>query len=411
LQLRRAVFIRGYPSSIGLFWFEDMADHSQPPVPCHVCGSTAIRTLSEYARFHRVTSDCKPWKPGGKLGVCSDCGVAQAVLDPKWHDEAKQIYEAYTIYHQSKGVEQSVFDQASGQATSRSTRLLRRLLQEIELPVNGRLMDIGCGNGALLRAFSGSVAGWTLAGLEVNDHYRSTVESIDRVERLYTGSPEEVPGQFDAISLMHALEHIPSPREFLSQLWGKLKVGGFILIQVPDCAANPFMFLVADHSSHFFLPILKELVQSAGYEVKVAVNDWVAKELTIVAYKTTPEIKTRNMVAVTETAAQVTRRLDWLASLVQTTRQLLGSSQIGVFGTSIAATWLFAELEGQVDFFVDEDPARIGSSHLGRPIHGSSRIPPGSQVFLALPPFLAQSVAERIRRPGIGLHWPAPLPE
>jgi hypothetical protein len=165
-----------------------MASQSQPTAPCHVCGSTALKTLPDYARFHRVTSDCKPWKPGGKLGVCPECGCAQAIIDQAWQDESKQIYEAYTIYHQSKGVEQSVFDQASGQATSRSTRLVQRLQKEIRWPASGRLMDIGCGNGALLRAFSGLAKGWTLAGLEVNDHYRSTVESIERVERLYTGS-------------------------------------------------------------------------------------------------------------------------------------------------------------------------------------------------------------------------------
>ena len=144
--------------------------------------------LPGYSRFHRVTSDCKPWKPGGRLAVCSDCGVAQAVLDPAWHDEARRIYEAYTIYHQSKGVEQSVFDQTSGQAMSRSVRLLQRLQQEAPWPPRGRLLDIGCGNGALLRAFSGLAKGWTLAGVAVNDHYRSAVESIEGVERL-KGAP------------------------------------------------------------------------------------------------------------------------------------------------------------------------------------------------------------------------------
>ncbi|PYL00940.1 MAG: hypothetical protein DME19_03445, partial [Verrucomicrobia bacterium] len=248
-----------------------MGNSAANSVRCHLCGAEKVTLVPGYQTFHRVTSDCKPWRPGGKLSVCADCGCAQAVLDQTWHEEAKhdqtwheeakQIYDAYTIYHQSQGIEQSVFDQASGQAGSRSTRLLERLRTEIPLPEKGRLMDIGCGNGALLRAFSGMNRGWSLAGVEVNDHYQSVVETIAGVEGLFTCSPEKVPGQFQLISLMHALEHIPSPREFIVKLRDKLEVGGLLLVQVPDCAQNPFMFLVADHATHSFVPTLKELVQ------------------------------------------------------------------------------------------------------------------------------------------------------
>jgi len=44
----------------------------------------------------------------------------------------------------------------------RSERLLRRLLAECSLPTHGRLLDIGCGNGVLLRTFSAIAPDWTL---------------------------------------------------------------------------------------------------------------------------------------------------------------------------------------------------------------------------------------------------------
>jgi 2-polyprenyl-3-methyl-5-hydroxy-6-metoxy-1,4-benzoquinol methylase len=379
---------------------------------CHICGSDAVTEVPRYPGFHRVTSDCKTWPPGGKLSVCRDCGCAQAVLDRIWHSEAKQIYEDYTIYHQSKGVEQSVFDQASGQAISRSSRLLERLRAEIALPETGRLMDIGCGNGALLRAFSELTTAWSLVGVEVNDHYRSVVENIAGVEGLFTCSPEEVPGRVHVVSLMHALEHIPSPNKFIARLWEKLEVGGLLLIQVPDCAQNPFMFLVADHASHFFVPTLRELVQSVGYEVLVATNDWVAKEITVVARKGAHERQSRDIVPDRGSALTVSSRLDWLEQQVQTARSLAKREVFGLFGTSIAATWLLAELQGDIAFFVDEDPHRIGRPFFGRPVYQPANAPADSHVFVALPPSLAADVKQRLERQGLKarFHVPGLLP-
>ena len=381
-------------------------------IPCHICGSQVVMIVPGYPAFHRVTSDCKPWPPGGKLCVCRDCGCAQAVLDRAWHDEAKQIYDAYTIYHQSKGIEQSVFDQASGAAVSRSSRLLQRLRAEVALPAIGRLMDIGCGNGALLRAFSEVSSGWTLVGVEVNDHYRPVVEAIAGVEGLFTGSPEEAPGRFQLISLMHALEHIPSPRKFIGRLWDKLDSGGLLLIQVPDCAQNPFMFLVADHASHFFVSTLRGLVESAGFEVLVAANDWVAKELTVVARKPGRQRFARPWKFPSDTVLVVTASLDWLREQVQAVRLLAGRGSLGIFGTSIAATWLLAELEGGVAFFVDEDPHRAGRTCFGRPVYQPADAPAESHVFVALPPLLAAEVTHRLNRQRLKarFHVPGPLP-
>ena len=72
---------------------------------------------------------------------------AQAVIGPQWEAEARKIYDNYTIYHQGGGAEQSVFDVATGAASSRSSRLLHRLEGAILLAEHGRLLDIGCGNG------------------------------------------------------------------------------------------------------------------------------------------------------------------------------------------------------------------------------------------------------------------------
>lgn len=377
---------------------------------CHVCGAGPVVLVAGYDDFRRVTSDCKPWPAGGQCAVCPACQCAQAVLDTRWHAEARAIYDAYTIYHTSQGVEQSVFDQASGQATTRSARLLQRVLKEVPVPPSGRMLDIGCGNGAMIRAFSQLAPNWKLAGVEVNDHYCATVQAIPGVERLYVGDLDTVPGQFQLITLLHALEHIPEPRAILRRIWDKLEPGGLLLIQVPDCAANPFMFLVADHSSHFFLPGLRELVRGVGFEILAAANDWVAKEITIVARKSAAT--TSPAAALPAVLPAVQRRLDWLAAVRAQARTLSAQGNFGLFGTSIAATWLHAELDGRVDFFVDEDPSRIGKTCFGHSIRSPKELDSRATVFLALPTPLAEAVRTRLGSAGAGPTCvvPPPLP-
>ena len=84
------------------------------PTRCHNCGESALVMANGYEAFFRVTSDCKPWPPGGVLARCSACGMVQNPVTPQWSKEANQIYANYTIYHQSGGAEQNVFDPQSG---------------------------------------------------------------------------------------------------------------------------------------------------------------------------------------------------------------------------------------------------------------------------------------------------------
>lgn len=386
-----------------------MSAPSESP-DCHLCGSRALDIIPEFHRYHRVTSDCKPWKPGGKLAVCSRCGCAQAVIDPDWREDARRIYAEYAIYHQSQGIEQSVFDQASSQAVSRSSLLLRRLAKEIPFGETGRLVDLGCGNGALLRAFAELRPRWAMAGVEVNDRYRAVVQAIPGVEALHTCPPSEVPGQFDAITLTHALEHIASPGEYLANLRPKLVPGGRLVVQVPDCRQNPFMYLVADHATHFTVDTLARLVQSAGYTISAAADDWVAKELTVVAVRASDDLSTSPMRSRGAELEEVNGGVEWLGSVVRASSELARGSGFGIFGTSIAATWLFSELEGRCEFFVDEDPNRAHRDFMGRPVYPPRSAPAGGRVFMTLPPILAGQVKSRLDRLGLPVSFIAPPP-
>jgi 2-polyprenyl-3-methyl-5-hydroxy-6-metoxy-1,4-benzoquinol methylase len=332
----------------------------------------------------------------------------QKVIDPVWRSEIETIYQDYSIYHQSDGVEQAVFDASSGQASLRSDRLLATLAEHVKLPEEGRMIDLGCGTGAMLRAFSRFAPHWTLAGAELNDRTRATIESIPGVEALYVGAPDQIPGNFDVVTMVHVLEHIPEPVEYLSGLSDKLKPGGLLVIEVPNYLRNPFDVLVADHSSHFTARTAADLIRRAGYEVMFAATDWVPKELTLVARKTPAEIELKAEPELDPfEAANSTVR--WLRATLRLAREGSRVENFGLFGTSIASTWLFAEIGDDVSFFVDEDPARIGKTFMGHPVYHPRDTPAGSRVFIALSRAMAETVHRRFVTPGVEILLPPPL--
>lgn len=382
---------------------------------CHLCGASELDEFNEFRAFHRVSSDCKPWPAGGRLCRCRACGSVQKVIDDVWRREVDGIYSSYAIYDQAEGVEQAVFDEV-GTPCPRSERLLHSLCAEVTLPSHGRMLDIGCGNGAMLRAFSRIAPGWSLAGTELNDKYRRIVESIKNVEPLYACLPAQVPGLFDVVTLIHVLEHIVEPDSFLADVLAKMVPGGLLVVQLPYHVENPFELLIVDHCTHFAAATATALLERVGFEVLRVADDWVPKELTVIAkkplgFQQPPETRAAPRIAQRpETALPphefLARRLHWLAAIATTARQLAAAQDLGVFGTSIAGSWLFAELEGKVSFFVDEDPNRIGKTWLGRPTHHPAQIPTGSEVFIPLPSHLADTIFRRNARADVRFHCP-----
>lgn len=370
----------------------------QAPTGCHLCGSVVLRVVPGYSRLSRVTSDCKPWPSGGHLAVCDDCHLVQTVVSDSWRAEVDRIYRQYTIYHQSGGAEQSVFSADDGRAALRSDRIVQVLTSRCDLPDRGALLDLGCGNGAFLRAASRVLADWQLSGTEFDDKHRADVEAIPGFERLYVGDLDGIKERFDLVSMIHVLEHIASPQKVLGNVHRLLKPGGFLLIEVPDCLVNSFMLLVADHCSHFSVQGLSEIVAASGFELVHSTDSWVSKEVTVVARRTVEPSKWRRPNVPSDESRRIVAGVDWLTRLLESARAATQTKHFGIFGTSIAATWLDAELNQCASFFVDEDPGRIGKQHQDRPILPPSRVPPGASVFVALPPAQAAAVASRIGR-------------
>lgn len=105
------------------------------------------------------------------------------------------------------------------------------------VPVPGRLMDIGCGNGRLL--WTAKQAGWQVKGLELDPataRYAAGIVGCEIVARDFLA--DELPAgdreAFDVISLRHVLEHLPYPRLAMEKISALLRPGGWLLVEIPN---------------------------------------------------------------------------------------------------------------------------------------------------------------------------------
>ncbi len=321
----------------------------------------------------------------------------QKILDQTWSADVGSIYAGYEVYFLSGGSEQVVFD--GFQPVPRTQRLLEMLRQRVALSKRGRMLDVGCGNGSTLRTFHSLFPDWDLAGFDITTHSESIVRAIPGVRDFFSGSLHTIDQRFDLITMVYVVEHLPDPRQGLQQLARLLRPGGILWVHTSDFWANPFDLAVVDHSSHFMVDTLAELVQRCGFEILDRNDDWNAKELGVIGrLQSTENQPSVDQAKKAERLAGTPQRLRWLGAVVDQARAAAARGKIGIFGTAIAGTWLATRAPEAVGFFIDEDSQRAGKAHLGLPVATPEEAPAGTPVYLAFPPAQAEKIRARLQR-------------
>jgi 2-polyprenyl-3-methyl-5-hydroxy-6-metoxy-1,4-benzoquinol methylase len=107
------------------------------------------------------------------------------------------------------------------------------------LPLNVSVLDVGCGNGSILRGLRDH-GFQNLHGLDLSVYAarRLTAEGIPTS----VGTVLEMPfrdGQFDSVIASEVLEHVVRRRRFLRELKRVVRAGGTVLVSVPDDYLGP----------------------------------------------------------------------------------------------------------------------------------------------------------------------------
>lgn len=193
--------------------------------------------------------------------ICDACGFV--FLSPRMSEQELQDYYRSEYRRSYQGSEEPTPKDLSVQA-ERADTLLMRVKHKITRPAY--YLDIGCSSGMLLQRFRDEY-GCQVFGIEPGAAYRSFAQksglevfvSLEELDQ--SGQP-----RFDLISMVHVLEHLPGPLEYLTRLREVyLQSSGWLLIEVPNLYAHD-CFEIA-HLSSFSRHTLAEMLRLAGFKV------------------------------------------------------------------------------------------------------------------------------------------------
>jgi SAM-dependent methyltransferase len=190
-------------------------------IRCRQCGSADIRCRGPIARgraFAGHTLD--PVWPGGSLYECAACAlVFRAPLAPEsvyatlYATAADTVYTAHDLRHDQTLVRDVILEQHPG----------------------GRVLDVGCFDGALLDSLGDSFAKF---GVEPSQAARKVARGrgVDVIGARMEDIGADM--QFDVACAVDVIEHVPQPFAFLAALAQRVRAGGSIVISTGNADAR-----------------------------------------------------------------------------------------------------------------------------------------------------------------------------
>jgi 2-polyprenyl-3-methyl-5-hydroxy-6-metoxy-1,4-benzoquinol methylase len=193
--------------------------------------------------------------------ICMNCGLVfqSPCMD---EEEAAAFYKAEYRLLNEGSVTPTARNMSVQNSRAESLVAFNRAL--IRQPVSH--LDIGCSMGILLKHFQDEYHCQSV-GIEPGEVHRN---HADKAGLTVYATLEELEQhehhRFDLISIVHVLEHLPDPVEYLSHLRTTLlEPTGWLLLEVPNLYAHD-SFETA-HLAAYSAHTLRQVVEKAGFEV------------------------------------------------------------------------------------------------------------------------------------------------
>ena len=260
-------------------------------VDCGICGSKRFRPLFEACDY--IYGNEGSWP----VAQCEECGVV--LMNPRIPPERIGAFYPATYYAKEparvgtpskawrKCIKQLTLNRCYGYPAGNECGIIARLIalaaallvsrtaalaRNIQYTPNGRVLDVGCGNGFCLNIYK--KLGWETFGTEISPDSANIARAAGHQISLGELRDAHYPdGFFDAITLWDALEHIANPAEVTAEAHRVCKRGGRIYVYVPDYDSRYaryfrdrwFMFTAPLHYYHYTAQTLTRLLSDARF--------------------------------------------------------------------------------------------------------------------------------------------------
>lgn len=229
-----------------------------------------------------------------------------------------------------------------------------------------RILEIGCATGELAAMVRKTMPPATYEAIELSPAGEQAAAHLDRLHGQPLGdllAADAITPGFDMILMSHVLEHLDDPAAELAAMRRVLGDGGAIFIEVPNLAGHRKL-PIDDNRSHlhfFSTTSLARMLANAGLEIVATQTDaWLdaryADSLRVVA--------------------RPFAMPHWQSGLLSSHPALGDDPTIVVWGAGSLTDEMLANFfdPARIDFFVDRDPAKQGTTLLGRPVRAPEDI-------------------------------------
>ncbi len=157
--------------------------------------------------------------------------------------------------------------------------------------LQSRVCDLGCGAGA---PFLHHVESRITSGVGLDEHIgESAQEKISVVHANITAALPLESEQFDHVTMLAVLEHLPEPRSVLAEAYRLLRPGGSLIMTWPSSAVDPLLEILTriglvndelgfdQHQPRIPVSKLKESLRGIGFgqiengKFEFGLNNWL----------------------------------------------------------------------------------------------------------------------------------------
>jgi ubiquinone/menaquinone biosynthesis C-methylase UbiE len=238
--------------------------------PCAICGR-----MNDLA-FLTVRDPIKQNQMPHTLVRCSECGLIY--LNPRQGVEGgleshpAEYWERKNLFYQ--------IEEPARTSTLKNALLRLFFAEEIRhikknIPPNGRILEVGFGNGDFLRLLKN--IGYHSVGIEADPASFGVAKKKHPHLELYNTSIENTAfktGTFDAVIMIHVLEHLRNPNEALGEIRRILSDNGSLFIWAPniDCyqfrifRERYFNLCAPQHMYQYTPETLRRLLEKNGFK-------------------------------------------------------------------------------------------------------------------------------------------------
>ncbi len=164
------------------------------------------------------------------------------------------------------------------------TRRLAKQLRYLHYVPNGKLLDVGCGNGLYLANMK--KWGWHVEGLEIDP--KAVEQARNLGFTVHEGCLENCHlknASFDAITLNHVIEHVHDPSQLLRECCRILKPGGVLVAITPNVRSATHQrfreyWRGLEPPRHIYIfspPALQKITERTGLRTTVHTTAFAAK--------------------------------------------------------------------------------------------------------------------------------------